>query len=1021
MADRVADAGHSRQRAVLAVLLLELGRVVPTELLVDRVWGEAPPASGRNVLYGYVARLRAVIAGAADPQVALTRRPGGYLLQARAEQLDLCRFRRLAAEAAAASDGARAEALLREALGLWRGPPLAGLDSPWLRRMRDTLEAERFAAVLDLNDIRLRHGEHGALAGELAGQAAACPADERLIGQLMLALYRSGRPAEALRWFEQTRQRLADELGAHPGPGLRALHQQILRADPSLTVPAPGGLATPVPRQLPADVPAFTGRAGDLAALTGLLDRVAEPAPGTIVISAIGGTAGVGKTALAVHWAHQVADRFPDGQLYVNLRGYDPEEPMPATEALAGFLQALGVTGPAIPADVTARAAMYRSVTAGRRLIVVLDNACDAEQVRSLLPGGAECLVIVTSRDALAGLVAREGAHALDLDLLPHADGVALLRALIGARAQAGDDAVARLATLCCRLPLALRVAAELVVARGDIPMSVLADELTDVHHRLDVLDAGGDERTAVQAVLSWSYRHLDAAAARTFCLLGLHPGQSIDLAAAAALADVEPAQAARHLGRLLRAHLLEPGAGESRYGMHDLLRSYARDHALAQYDPDQRRAALGRLFDYYLRQAADCTRRLFPARYRSPPAQPTGGTGPTVAERIAARSWFDHETGNLAAISAIMTDQGYPCHATSLAGEVAHYLQEFGRYQEATSVMEHAIKAARSIGNSRSEAVALTALGYVAMQQGLHAQAVTQLTQALGLFRQAADQAGAADAHSFLGVVHRRQGRYGQAAGHQQLALALYREIGYRWGEAVALTCLGVVEHRQGRPVQATRHLQQAEALYRELNDPTGQAEALTRLGVVECQQGHHQQAAHHHRQAILLFQQIGHLLGEAEALNGLGETMFGMQHAEQARACHNGALTIARQTRDRDQQARALHGLGRACLTLGSNNQGRDYLRAAQTIYDTLGAPEARHINLDLNASKAAPGPAKIGEMTGAAHGPDTAIRPQSAPPASGSSIPEQIRSLSELHASGILTDDEFSAKKAELLARI
>ncbi len=483
-------AGHARQRSVLAVLLLDLGRVVSAEQLIDRVWGENPPGSVRNVLYGYVAKLKAAIAQAGDPEVVLARRPGGYLLDADPERVDLYRFRRLAAEAAAAGDDRQAAALLRDALGLWHGPALAGLDSPWLNGMRETLDRQRIAAVLDVSDIALRQGQHAALISELAGEAVAYPADERLIGQLMVALYQSGRQAEALQLFEQTRRRLAGELGADPGPELRALHQRMLRGDPSLAAPGPAGhgaappgrtgepsgRAGEAPRELPADTTTFTGRATELIELDQLLpdpgagagDPAQADAGGTAVISAVSGTAGVGKTALAVHWAHRVAEYFPDGQLYVNLRGYDPDRPVPAADALAGFLRTLGVAGQDIPPEQDERAARYRSLLAGRRVLVLADNAAEVAQVRPLLPGSPGCVMVVTSRDSLAGLVARDGARRLDLDLLPHEDAAGLLRALIGVRAEAEPGAVAALAGLCARLPLALRVAAELAVARPD-------------------------------------------------------------------------------------------------------------------------------------------------------------------------------------------------------------------------------------------------------------------------------------------------------------------------------------------------------------------------------------------------------------------------------------------------------------------------------------------------------------------------------------------------------------------------
>jgi DNA-binding SARP family transcriptional activator len=483
-AGRCVDIGHVKERAVLAALVLDLGKVVPIDSLIDRVWGDGPPASVRKNLYAYVARLRSAIAGADHKHVALTHGPGGYVLEADPGQVDLYGFRRLVAEAATADDERAAE-LLSEALGLWRGPALAGLTSPWLRSMSDTLERQRIAAVLDHGDIELRRGEHAALSVMLAEQAVAHPADERLIGQLMLALYRSGSQADALRRYEQTRQRLAEELGADPGPQLRMLHQRILRNDPALA--GSGSAARPVrpgPRELPADIPAFTGRSAELSELDRLLTGRAEPT--AMVISAVSGTAGVGKTALAIHWSHRVAEHFPDGQLYVNLRGYDPSQPSTGAEALARLLRTLSGPGQDIPDDEDERATRYRSLLAGKRMLIVLDNAQSAEQVRPLLPGTPACMVLVTSRDALTGLIARDGATRLELDVLPPEDAADLLRALIGQRADADLDAVAALAAQCCRLPLALRAAAELAGARSATPLGDLAAELAEQRKRLD-------------------------------------------------------------------------------------------------------------------------------------------------------------------------------------------------------------------------------------------------------------------------------------------------------------------------------------------------------------------------------------------------------------------------------------------------------------------------------------------------------------------------------------------------------
>lgn len=580
--DQILDAGHARRRAVLAVLLLELGRVVPTDVLIDRVWGEGPPASALNTLYGYVARLKAVLAQASDPQVALDRRPGGYMLRARAEQLDLYRFRHLTAEAATTLDDQHGAGLLHKALGLWRGPALAGVRSPWLNAMRDTLEADRVVALADLVDIRLRQGEHGVLVSELTGQAAVRPADERLIAQLMLALYRAGQQADALRWFEQTRQHLAGEVGVDPGPVLRTLHQQILHADPALAAPVRGNRGPArAPRHLPPATFAFTGRPAELAALDRVLLAVSgagpDAAPAPVV--AVSGTAGVGKTALAVHWARRVADRFGDGQLYADLRGFGPSgTPAPAAETIGALLGALGVPPGRVPAGLEAQAALYRSLLADRRMLLILDNARDEQQVRPLLPGDAHTVVLVTSRLQLTGLSATDGAWLLSLDVLPQREAAQLLTARLGGQLAAEPAVIGEVADLCARLPFALGVAAARAAAQPDFPLTALAAELRDTAGRLDALDSG-DPAVSLRTLFSWSYRQLGAEAARVFRLLSLHPGPDITTHAAASLAGLDESAARRALRELSRAHVLAecmPG----RYTCHDLLRGYAADQA---------------------------------------------------------------------------------------------------------------------------------------------------------------------------------------------------------------------------------------------------------------------------------------------------------------------------------------------------------------------------------------------------------------------------------------------------------
>lgn len=663
---QVLDAGHARRRAVLAVLLLDLGRVVPMEAIIDRIWGERPPASVLNTLYGYVARLRSVIAKASDPRVTLSRRPGGYLLQAEAEQLDLLRFRRLAAEAVSGSDDKRGAGLLRQALGLWRGPALAGLRSPWLDAMRDTLETDRLVALNALNDIRLRQGDHAALVGELTEQAAARPGDERLIAQLMLALYRSGRQADALHWFERTRRYLASEVGVHPGSSLGTLHQQILRADPALI--AAGGVSVrlgSVPRQLPPAVPAFTGRAAELADLDAI--GVARKNPASAAVVAVSGTAGAGKTALVVHWARRAAHRFRDGQLYADLRGFGPGDvPAATAETVGGFLTALGMPSECVPVGQDERVALYRRLLADKQMLIVLDNVRDEQQVRPLLPGSPSSLVLATSRNQLTGLAATDGARLITLDVLPHGEAIQLLTARLGSRAIADPTLIGEIATHCARLPFALTVAAARAAARPSLPLAALAAELRDVADRLDALDSG-DPVTSVRTLFSWSYRQLSAGTARMFRLLGLHLGPDITAHAAASMVGLDVTAGRRVLRELGRARMLSehiPG----RYAIHELLRAYAADQARAYDSQAERRAAIGRLLDHYLHTAIQGASLLHPAYEPIELAAPAPGVTPELlADTEQALAWFKAEQHVLTAAVALAAASGFDAHAREI------------------------------------------------------------------------------------------------------------------------------------------------------------------------------------------------------------------------------------------------------------------------------------------------------------------------------------------------------------------
>ena len=596
-----------KQRALLAALLLQAGRPVPADQLAELLWApNPPPLTAPVALRNNVLRLRRLLGPAG--QHLIQTRPGGYLIMPGDCELDLAAMQQeLAAARAAARDGDwhRAAAHADASLSLWRGEPLSDVDLPALTAQHVPRLNEMRSQAHELRiDADLALARHAEAVTELPQLIAANPVRERLYALLMLALYRCGRRAEALDTYRAAHDVLAGEIGVDPGPELQALHEQILHDDPALAAPpalgtraglsgqaARAAQAAELPRQLPAAVACFTGRDVELAALTSLLRQETGGAAPALVISAIGGTAGVGKTALAVQWAHQVAEHFPDGQLYANLRGYDPGQPTPAADVLAAFLRALGVPGQDIPPEADERAARYRSLLAGQRMLIVLDNAGSVEQVRPLLPGSPGCVVLVTSRDALAGLIARDGARRLDLDLLPLVEAVSLLRALIGGRIDSDSEAATALAIQCARLPLALRVAAELAATRPAAAVSDLVAELADQQRRLDLMEAGADPQTAVRTVFSWSCRHLDPDTGRAFRLAALHPGLDLDSYAVAALTGTSRRRASQLLDQLARAHLIQTGT-PGRYGMHDLLRGYASELAAAQDSEDDRREA---------------------------------------------------------------------------------------------------------------------------------------------------------------------------------------------------------------------------------------------------------------------------------------------------------------------------------------------------------------------------------------------------------------------------------------------
>ncbi|HLJ98695.1 MAG TPA: BTAD domain-containing putative transcriptional regulator [Streptosporangiaceae bacterium] len=943
---RTIHVTAGRQRAVLAALLLSPGRVLGWDDLAEVLWGANPPSSARVAVQNYVMRLRRLLG---DGGTRLATWPGGYAIDVAPGELDLYRAEELMAsarEATAAGAWDVAADRAGQALALWRGQPLADVPSETLSLREVPRLAEFRLRALELRiDADLHLGDHVQAIGELRQVTRAHPLRERLHELLVLALYREGRRAEALDAYQEARRILVEELGVEPRDELRELQRQVLASErtPAGTVAATARHnGSSVPRQLPAGVPRFTCREPELADLHAWLRTYGTGGPGVVVICAIDGTAGVGKTALAVHWAHQVAGRFPDGQLYVNLRGYDPGPPMRPQDAVAGFLRALGVPGPEIPADPDERSARYRGLLAGRQMLIVLDNASGAEQVRPLLPGAAGCAVMVTSRDRLAGLVARDGAVRLELDLMPAQDAVNLLRALIGRRAEAEPAATEALAARCCRLPLALRVAAELAVSRPGTSLASLTAELAGQQRRLDLLDAGGDSRTAVRAVFSWSYRDLDAGTARAFRLAGLHPGPDLDPYAVAALTETTVSHAAQLLKRLDQAHLIQATA-RGRHTLHDLLRDYAAERADAEDGAHGCTAAIVRLLDYYLHAAAVAIRTLYPAEHgRWPDIPPSPAGVPPLGDPAAARTWLDGERPVLAAVAALAREHGLTSHVTRLSQVLFRYLDGGGHNPEATTIHDCARRAALEAGDRAAEAAALNNLGMVDWRQGRYSQAGACFEDALALCH----LAGAGDAQDIeaqalnrLGLVDFQQGRYQQAAIYYGRALAIGRLVGDPVGVAHALGNLGGTAWRQGRYQQAREYLQQALTVHRETGDPAGQSEAMGILGIIALRQGHYQEAAGQFHDALALCRQTGNRIGEADALTYLGVTALRSGQCEQAAGHLDEALDLSRRTGDRATEAYALTGLGELALRTGAHQAAAAQLRLALDLFRDIG----------------------------------------------------------------------------------
>jgi DNA-binding SARP family transcriptional activator/Tfp pilus assembly protein PilF len=901
---REIDVGHARQAGVLMTLVIDANRVVSADQLLYRVWGDRMPRRGRETLASYVSRLRRALAFSSE--VSIDWRAGGYVLGIEPLTADVHRFRRGIAEARSSEDDQRALVLFDQALGLWRGTAFPVLDTDWINALRDTLHRERLAAEIDRTDIALRLGRHNQELVELQDRVARHPLDERLAGQVILALYRAGRPAEALQHFRETHRRLTEELGIDPGDVLRQLHQRILAADPDLA--ATGNRSAPVaPRQLPAPPWTFTGRAAELAHL----DTALRADGGRTPISTVNGPAGVGKTWLALRWAHTRADRYPDGQLFVDLHGFDSAgDPLPAEAAVRGFLDALGVAAPDIPADPQAQIGAYRSLLAGRSMLIIVDNARDADQVTPLLPGSPTCAVLVTSRNQLTGLTATHGTQPLSVDALDDTGARELLIGHLGHdRVAAEPEAITGLLDTCAGLPLALSIVAARAATHPHFPLSVLARELHETAHRLDALDAGG-LTTNLRTVLSHSYQALSADAASVFALIGLVPRPTTSLPAVAGLAAIAPHHARVHLRELEAASLVRehlPG----RYQIHDLLWLYAADRARQALPVEHLESAQRRLVDYYLHNAHAAERLLHPHRQPIELAAPAPGCRiDPPADETAALTWLTDEHADLLACQQLANTHHWYDAVWQLAWSLDTFHRRQGHVHSHLAAWRAGLAAARHLANQAPVIMAHRNLGIACLRADLHGEALENLHEALDLARQAENADGQFHTHLTLAYAWERQEDNQRALDHATQALLLIQSADHPVWEAQVHNQTGLYSTRLGRHDQARTHFKTALDLFRTAAERDGEADVLGNMGYLAHRVGDYAQAVKHYLLSLPLLREIGHAYEEANTLERLGEAHAALgRHAEADAAWTQAHSLFLAQKRPQD--AERLHEL--------------------------------------------------------------------------------------------------------------
>jgi DNA-binding SARP family transcriptional activator len=902
--------GAAKQRSVLATLLLRPGEPVSTDVLIDEVWPDKPPAKAANLVSVYVHHLRRRI-GDADGKVLITRAPG-YQVVLGPGELDADQFAGLVTEGRQAlASGApdRAVDLLTEALGLWRGPALADVPATSLVAAEaDRLGQSRLEALELRAEASLACGRFAEVLPEVRRLLADHPLQEKLWALQMRALYGAGRQAEALEVYEQARNKIADELGVDPGAELRQLYHQILNAeDVQAVIPAARAelVPGPVPAQLPADIRDFTGRSGQVEQLHELLAGAdGEDSPGAVRVVLVMGSGGLGKTALAVHAAHLLASRFPDGQLYANLLG--ATQPVAAAEVLARFLRDLGMEGHRIPLGEEERAAHFRTRLAGKQVLIVLDDARDAAQVQPLLPGSASCAVLVTARGTLPELV---GSEVIDLDVLPRPEARALFGVVAGEERVAAEPAATEaVLKACAGLPLAIRIAGARLARRGAGTVRALAERLSDERRRLDEFRMGN---LAVRASFEVSFTSLPGPVtpggldpARAFRLLGLWTGPSIGLPAAAGLLGEQEMATADALYVLVDAHLLESPAPEQ-YRFHDLLRVYAADRALTEEAEADRRGAITRVLAWYL-YSAEAAARVISRQRRQVPLDPVPPTLHPLAFATLeeALTWCDHERLELMAATRLAAASGLHELAWKLPAAAMIFYSRRSHWADWVAAHEIGLASARAVADRLAEAWMLNNLGMAYGVQRME-ESVTYLEQALDLSRELGNGPAEAQAATNVANAYFRLGNYAEARIAAERSIDIERKVGNRFGEGIGLGILGGACRELGEFGAAIEFLQQALAISRELGERDFEAETLTDLGEAYLGLGQLADATNCLEDSLAIRESIGDRHGQAATLQRLGQANWRAGNARKARAQLAEAIALYDDLRDHAQAA--------------------------------------------------------------------------------------------------------------------